>query len=289
MSKIASIVISAFAFILAGPANAADLPFKAPPPPPPILGWSGFYAGLNVGGGIGVNSNMQNASFSSTVLGVNGLLTGSASSLALPGWVLGGQVGFNWQVSPWIVLGVEGDWQWTPQKGKTSSSTPPADLAFFGAGANGFGYGLATQQKFTQIATARARGGILLHDTLWYVTGGLAWGTINDSYTFSGSANPTVFPAALQPGPFLPSAGNFSASKFGWTVGAGVETRLGGGWSAKAEYLYVDLGDVTETFPIAINPAFAAAIINGGAASATTVSHVSDNIVRVGLNYKFFN
>jgi outer membrane immunogenic protein len=288
MPKIASIVMSAFAFILAGPASAADLPYKAPPPRPLVSGWTGIYAGLNVGGGIGVNSNMQNASFSSTALGVNGLLTDSANSLALPGWVAGGQVGFNWQVSPWMVLGVEGDWDWTSQKGRTSSSTPPADLAFFGAGANGFGYGLATQQKLTQIATARARGGVLLRDTLWYVTGGLAWGTINDSYSFSGAANPTVFPGALQPGPFLPGAANFSASKFGWTVGAGVETKLGGGWSAKLEYLYVDLGDVTETFPIAINPAFAAAFINGGAASATSTSHVTDNIVRVGLNYKFF-
>jgi outer membrane immunogenic protein len=289
MSKIASIVMGAFAFILAGPASAADLPFKAPPPPPPpVFSWTGIYAGVNAGGGIGVNSNTQNASFSTIALGANGLLTGSANSLALPGWVLGGQIGLNWQVSPWIVLGVEGDWQSAWQKATTSSSTPPADLSFFGAGANGFGYSLATQQKFTQIATARARGGVLVHDTLWYVTGGLAWGTIKDSYGFSGSANSTIFPAALQPGPFLPSAGNFSANKSGWTVGAGVETRLGGGWSAKAEYLYVNLGSITETFPIAINPAFGAAFVNGGAASATSVSRLSDNIVRVGLNYKFF-
>lgn len=289
MRLIASTVICAFATILAGAANAADLRLKAPPPPLPIVSWTGLYAGLNVGGGVGVNSNMQNATFSSTTLGMNGLLADGANSLAAPGWVLGGQIGFNWQVSPLIVLGAEADWQWTSQKGKTSGSTPPADLAFFGAGADGFGYGLASQQKLTDVGTARARGGVLVHDTLWYVTGGLAWGTIKDSYIFSGSANTTIFPGAQQPGPFLASAGDFSASKIGWTVGAGVETRLGGGWSAKAEYLYVDLGDVTESFPIAINPAFTAAFTNGGAARATTVSHVSDNIVRVGLNYRFFN
>ncbi len=289
MRMMTSIVAGAFTTILAGSASAADLRYKAPPPPPAVYSWTGVYAGLNVGGGIGVNSNLQNATFSSTALGVNGLLTDSGNSLALPGWVAGGQIGFNWQVSPWIVLGVEADWDWSSQKGSASNSTPPAGLAFFGAGANGFGYSLATQQKLTEIATARARGGVLFRDTLWYVTGGLAWGTIKDSYTFTGTATPVVFPAALQPGPFLPGAGNFSASKFGWTVGAGVETRLGGGWSAKAEYLYVDLGNVTESFAIPINPAFGPGFNNGGAASVTTTSHVTDHIVRVGLNYKFYN
>jgi outer membrane immunogenic protein len=280
-------VICALTSIFAGAANAADLPYKALPPAPPVFSWTGFYAGLNAGGGIGVSSTNQSATFNSTVLGINGLLAGGSNSLATTGWVLGGQAGFNWQVSPAILFGIEADWQWTPQKGSATNSTPPADLAFFGAGANGFGYSIATQQKLTEIATARARGGVVVQSALWYVTGGLAWGTVKDSYAFSGSANPVVFPAALQPGPFLGSTGSFSASKWGWTVGAGVETRLGGGWSAKLEYLYVDLGNVTDTFPIAINPAFGAAFINGGSASSTNTFHVTDNIIRAGLNYKF--
>src|SRR5436305_5908089 len=98
----ASILACAFTAIVAGSANAADLRLKAPPPPPPVYSWSGLYAGMNVGGGIGVNANLQNARFSSTALGVNGLLTGSANSLALPGAVAGGQIGFHWQVSPWL-------------------------------------------------------------------------------------------------------------------------------------------------------------------------------------------
>jgi outer membrane immunogenic protein len=290
MRVIAPIVMCAFAAICTGSANAADLPFKAPPPPPPVFSWTGLYVGGNVGGSIGMNSNTQSTTFSSTALGVNGLLTGSTGSLALPGWVAGGQIGLNWQVSPLIVLGIEADWQWTSEKGSTTNSTPPADLSFFGAGANGFGYSLATQQKLTDIATARARGGVIIHDTLWYITGGAAWGTVKNSYAFSGSANPTIFPLALQPGPFLASSGEFTThDKLGWTIGAGVETRLGGGWSVKAEYLYVDLGTVTDVLPIAINPAFGAAFVNGGQANATSSSHVIDNIIRVGLNYKFFN
>ena len=73
MRTIASIVTCAFTSILAGAANAADLPLKAPPPPLPVFGWTGFYAGLNAGGGIGVSSTAQSAT-RSTALGSNGLL-----------------------------------------------------------------------------------------------------------------------------------------------------------------------------------------------------------------------
>jgi outer membrane immunogenic protein len=134
----------------------------------------------------------------------------------------------------------------------------------------------------------RARAGTLVSESLWYVTGGFAWGTVKDNDAFNGFANPVIFPGALQPGPFLPSAASFSATRTGWTVGAGVETKLGGGWSAKLEYLFVDLGTLTQTYGIAINPAFGPAFTTGGVASVTSSLHITDNIVRAGLNYKFF-
>jgi outer membrane immunogenic protein len=132
------------------------------------------------------------------------------------------------------------------------------------------------------------RGGMLVNDTLWYATGDAAWATVRDNFAFAGSANPTIFPGALQPGPFLPTAASFSRTKLGWTVGVGAETKLSGNWSAKLEYLYVDLGNVTEAFPIAINPASGPGFNTGGTATATRTSHVTDNIVRIGLNYKLF-
>jgi opacity protein-like surface antigen len=41
---------------------------------------------------------------------------------------------------------------------------------------------------------------------------------------------------------------NFSTTKSGWTVGPGAEIRLGGNWTAKLEYLFVNLGSVNHIF-----------------------------------------
>jgi outer membrane immunogenic protein len=273
--------------LLAGPAIAADLPVKAPPIAHIAPSWTGFYVGVNAGGSFGSDTVSQSANFTSTVLGANQLLS-STNQYAPKGWLAGGQIGYNWQVASSYVLGLEADWQWSSQKATGTNCTQSANLAFFGAGGNGFGYCSTTQEKLTSLGTARARAGTVVGDSLWYATGGFAWGTVKDNYAFNGFANPTIFPGALQPGPFLPSGASFSATRTGWTVGAGVETRLGGGWSAKLEYLFVDLGTLTQTYGIAINPAFGPAFTTGGVASVTSSFHITDNIVRAGLNYKFF-
>lgn len=96
-----------------------------------------------------------------------------------------------------------------------------------------------------------------------YGTAGAAYGEVKDSATISvigvGSATPS-----------------FKDVKAGWTAGAGIEGAFGGGWSAKLEYLYMDLGKTEITF---------AAPGSGFVASASR--QTTDNIVRVGLNWKF--
>ena len=62
--------------------------------------------------------------------------------------------------------------------------------------------------------------------------------------------------------------------KAGWTAGGGIEGALGGGWSAKLEYLYIDLGKLEQT-------------LSTPAGTETFSSRVTDNIVRVGLNYRW--
>ena len=259
---------------------------QAPMPPAAGFNWTGLYLGPNGGGSIGVDRTKQNAAFSSTALGANGFLQTSNNVTPIGGGV-GGQIGYNWQISPLVVLGLEADGQWLSQSDTAKSNTPFASLPFFGAGANGFGYSVTSRQSLNAIGTARIRAGVNLRDTLWFGTGGLAWGNVTEKDTFVGSANPTIFPGVLQPGPFLPASKTFSSTPLGWTIGGGAETNLGSSWSAKLEYLYVDLGSARHVVGIPINTAFGPAFTTGGSAALRTSTQISDNIIRVGLNYHF--
>ena len=72
-----------------------------------------------------------------------------------------------------------------------------------------------------------------------------------------------------------------SATEAGWTVGAGVEVALGRNWSAKAEYLFVDLADGSCTTDCAIANA------NGPAIIPNVAVKFDESIVRAGVSYKF--
>ena len=173
--------------------------------------------------------------------------------MQLAGFVGGGQFGYNYQFAPNWVVGVEGDFQGTTQK----------DSACIGVGCTGNGGTFFTaEQKLNWFATVRARFGYTNGDWLWYVTGGGAWGEIHNDFRV-----------------FIPTDVAFSANfnLSGWTVGGGVETHLWGPWTAKLEYLYLDLGSFTD----------------GGFEPLTLATFamrtdVRDHIIRVGLNYKFY-
>ena len=101
--------------------------------------------------------------------------------------------------------------------------------------------------------------------------------------TFNGSALDGAVTAAAN--------ATFKDVKAGWTVGAGIEGALGGGWSAKLEYLYIDLGKTEQTATATTTANLAGVGIPGvGAvlsANANQSFRTTDNIVRVGLNYKW--
>jgi outer membrane immunogenic protein len=143
------------------------------------------------------------------------------------GALVGGTLGYNWQ-SQQIVFGVEGDMDWSDFRG----SAPCA--------------GTSCETRNNWLGTVRGRLGYSFGEFMPYVTGGLAVGDIKNSIAGVGDADVT---------------------KAGWTVGGGLEAHISGPWSAKVEYLYVDLGR--------------GASVVGSDASFHT------NIVRAGLNYHF--
>ncbi len=204
-------------------AQAADLSvaplYKAPPAPvTPAYNWSGFYLGLNGGGGWG-RSNWDT----------------SSDRFGTSGGLVGGTAGYNWQFGH-AVLGLEGDIDWTNISGTGTSTLCPA--------------GCTTSE--TWLSTVRGRAGYAFGGVLPYVTGGLAAGDIRAA---------------------TPGFAGATDTNAGWTVGGGIEFALPGNWTAKAEYLHVDLG----RFNCGVN-------CNG---LPTDNVSVHDNLLRAGVNYRF--
>jgi outer membrane immunogenic protein len=149
------------------------------------------------------------------------------------GGLVGGTIGYNYQIGQ-AVLGVEGDIDWADIGATTTSACA---------------FGCKTSD--TWLSTVRGRLGYAADRFMPYITGGAAFGDIRAS------------------GPGLVGA---SATNAGWTVGGGIEFAVAGHWTAKAEYLYVDLGS-----------------FSCGLSCGAAVDNVSfrTNLLRAGLNYRF--
>ena len=258
------------ASLIATNAFAADLPArvytKAPPPLVDVYNWTGFYVGGNVGYSWGRSSD------TSTLTNTAGtVLFANSSAANLDGIVGGGQIGYNWQVQNWV-WGFEADIQGTDEKGSrlftcpTGVCSPPFGVlaVFPGAAVNVS----PMDQKIEWFGTVRARAGFLAAPrVLLYATGGLAYGEVRTAETVGTAAAATAFSA--------------TDTRVGWTVGAGVEGAIGGNWTAKLEYLYMDLGRTSGSFLTTL-PAF-----GGGVLTSSYSSRITDNILRVGVNYRF--
>lgn len=152
----------------------------------------------------------------------------SSGSFNTHGGVIGGTLGYNYQAGQ-TVFGLEGDIGWSNLKG----SAPCA-------------VGISCEAKNNWLGTARGRIGYAFDRFLPYVTGGLAVGDVKTSATGLGST---------------------SSTKAGWTLGGGLEAAVAGPWTAKVEYLYVDLQHS-----------------NAPLGSSTDFR---TNVVRGGVNYRF--
>ena len=167
---------------------------------PMMLGdWSGFYIGGNVGGAGGTSK-------------ISG--GGLTKNLNVHGPFGGGTLGFNWQINPSWVIGLEGD---ADASGISGSSAACAALG-----------GCHVDNSWQ--GTVRGRLGWLpTPNAMLFVTGGAAFGDIN----LDGGA-PTA---------------HIGDTNVGWTAGAGLEYMFAPQWSVKVEYRHVDLGSVTGTCP----------------------------------------
>jgi outer membrane immunogenic protein len=159
------------------------------------------------------------------------------------GFLLGGTIGFNYLVSA-VLFGVEGDLDWSTLNGSVGA------CAVDGAGASA-----ACETKNNVLGTVRARMGYAFDRALIYVTGGAAVGNFQ-----TGLNPPSTFD---------------STAKVGWVAGAGLEYGFAENWSAKVEYLFVDLG-----------MASCSSAANCGSAVGASVT-LTENLVRAGFNYRF--
>ena len=111
MKNFLAICVALFALASIDTAGAADIAVKAPPPPPsaPVVSWTGFYVGANAG--YGWSSQTDQITAIADPAAILGGVLGAATAVPLKteGFVGGGQVGYNWQVSPAWLLGLEAD------------------------------------------------------------------------------------------------------------------------------------------------------------------------------------
>jgi outer membrane immunogenic protein len=283
----------------AGAAFAADLPSRKapilPPPPPPPPMWTGFYVGLNAGAtwansngqyqgvgpaavdpgwAAGLNQNDHLFAFS-TAASAAGSNSGSRV-----GFIGGGQIGYNWQFYNSFVAGMEADIQGIANSGNRGGGIIRAvPVPSDGSVWSGI---TAARGNIQYIGTVRGRLGWLFMPTLLvYGTGGLAYGGVTLNTSTLVFDNNTVPPPPIGGGI---GGVNFSNTQVGWTAGGGLEWMFFPNWSAKVEYLYYDLGTVTQNFAIAsVDQLNGAAAVFGGQARA----RVNGNIVRAGVNYHF--
>jgi outer membrane immunogenic protein len=157
----------------------------------------------------------------------------TVGNFKLRGGEVGGTAGYNWHIGP-AVLGLEGDFDYQGVQGTGTSVKCKL--------------GCTTKEDF--LGTVRGRAGYVVDRFMLYGTGGAAIGDIKAS---------------------APGFRGMSETRTGWTVGGGVEWNVFNNWTAKAEYLHVDLGKMNCGF-------------NCGMIANNTVS-LTEDLVRGGINY----
>ena len=280
-STLKAIAVSAFATMaVTSAASAADLaarPYTKAPVMVEVWNWTGFYIGGNAGyswGRSNTDVSYLNSVTGAPIVPPAGSITGAGFDMN--GGIAGGQIGYNWQSSNWV-FGLEADAQWSGESGSAVYRCAATaiggvclpGLTFLPAGVTGTSLAVDQQPRMVRhrarprrhprdaagIALRHRRSGLRLDQ---------------DHGAFAG-VTPERRCGRL--------AGSSSDTRLGWTVGAGIEGKITSNWSAKLEYLYMDLDSFRA------RKLLAPAGQRDRRAMSTRVSR--DHILRAGINYTF--
>jgi len=235
---------------------AADLrmPVKAPPAPiVPVFSWTGLYLGINGGWGWGKENWLDNSSVGCPpCVGV---------SHSPDGGIFGGQIGWRYQFSNNIVIGVEGMAAWADLNNTVSTASIyfPTETETL---------------KVRSLYSATAQLGYAWNQALLYVKGG--WAGANTNWTVNAPTGAGVIPGV--PGTFTPFTAANSQNDNGWTIGVGLDYALVHNFVVGIEYDHYDLA----------YSGFTAAVSNGGTAFIVqNPSRLTIDSVVGRLSYKF--
>jgi outer membrane immunogenic protein len=288
MKKLAIAAVAGSALLTGiATASAADMAYKAAPVPmaPAPFSWTGFYIGANIGGGWTGNNGGSDfgpvfppfivlapqAAIPTLIPGQLDVLNGGGRR---DGVIGGGQVGYNWQINQ-FVLGVEADAVGTGLNGSSATATrsfgPPILLATVNQTVTvDFG-------RIDWMASFRGRAGFAVDRALFYVTGGAAVAEFGGSTTTVVNGPGIAIPA----GTFVATNGG-NSTRWGWTIGGGIEWAFSQNWSVAGEYRHTDFGNRAITFDIPSGLAAAPIFATGTSSSRLTVDQATARI-----NYRF--
>jgi outer membrane immunogenic protein len=258
-----SFIYAAAAVLTCNGAFAADMPtkYRSADIIPLSRSWTGFYIGINGGGGYSTQDQ--------SIAGVDKAGIAAVSSGFVPGLIatrgfggmFGGTAGYNQQFGQ-FVLGLETDFDWSNIGGSGGQNLTLGPFALTTTGS----------QQLDWIGTLRARSGWLVTpSTLLYATGGLAYGSVNSATSITLVTPKVTYVAAA----------DTTSTQVGWVVGAGIEQALFTNWSVKAEYDYVDLGSISNSFGTTLGTK------PGIPVNFTSNQDLRYQTVKVGLNYHF--
>jgi outer membrane immunogenic protein len=215
--------------------------------------WNGFYVGAHLGGA------WADRDFNQTAGGFGVVEAGSTKPSGVVG---GGQIGWNWQFAPNWLLGVEADISGADLRDSVST-TPPAGVVV-----------VNWTDKIDMFGTVRGRLGYVVDNWLFYGTGGFAW--VHDKFSrvqsVAGANSP---PAGL--------ALSNTQTPTGWVAGVGAEWGFAPHWTARIEYLHLDVEGATWGFVAPTGPGG----INGLNTFTVNENRLTIDTVRAGVNFIF--